>query len=110
MQSETPSQIAVDFSIANTFKDVIIRFRTSGAMSESLLELLEVDSVDELRIDQERQSVMHASHSNSVSDDIALTLTAIAILNQYFIDDRKLWILVENKAYKYIMKNTTYSK
>lgn len=51
MQSENPSQIAVTFSINHSFKDVVIRFRACGAMSHDLLEMLEVDSVNELRID-----------------------------------------------------------
>ena len=39
----------ITFTIKQTFKDVVKSFRTSGAMSDSLLNMVSFSSVDELR-------------------------------------------------------------
>lgn len=39
-----------------------------------------------------------------------MTIVAIAILNESFKNDRKLWSLVEKKALKFVSKSTHLDK
>ena len=89
------------------FKAVVHLFSANGAMKDSLLGLLKVNSVQSLRDSQEPG---HAVHSLQLSDEALLTLTAIKILNQNFGKDKKLWNLVERKARKFLLANASMTK
>lgn len=38
-----------------------------------------------------------------MSDQAALTMSALSVLNKWFVDDYNLWKLVERKARKFIL-------
>ena len=94
----------ITFSVKYGFKDLVKRFRTSGAVAESLFQMITVDSIDALRAAQPAQSALR--DSNMINDEAALTLAAIAIFSKHFATDRKLWTLVEKKALKFAAKST----
>lgn len=77
-------------------------------MKETLMNFLNVQTLNELR---EKQPNKHAFKAEGqVSDDVALTIAGIKILNQYFEKNRKLWNLVEKKARKYVLGQTGMTK
>ena len=95
------------YGFPRSFKDIIKQFKTNGAMQNSLILMLTVDSVSQLR---EAQPEDHTLRKGEYTDEIALTLAAIKILDQYFTGNRKLWILVEKKARRFVMTSSGATK
>ena len=77
-------------------------------MSNSILALLTDKNVNDLRASQPANSI--SANATSVSKETLLTLAGIKALNQYFIENKKIWMLVERKARKYIMQSGQLDK
>ena len=71
-------------------------------MTESILSFLTTNSVNELRSNQNDGSVV--KNQSRVSNEVLLTIAAIKVLNEKFIANKKIWMLVEMKARKFILK------
>ena len=99
--NENSYSVSVTYGVLYDFKDIVRMLRTNGAMQDSLFTTLSVDSILELR---EAQLADHALRNvELISDEAALTMVTIKILNEYFAKDQKLWGLIERKARKFIL-------
>ena len=76
-------------------------------MSTSILALLTDKNVNDLRASQSANSILIEAR---VTKEILLTLAGIKALNRYFIENKKIWMLVERKARKYIMQGGQLDK
>ena len=74
-------------------------------MAETLLAMLTVGSLDELRAAQAANHVIRAgAGGQQLSQEVVLTMVGIKILREFFAADQKLWNLVEKKALKFAVK------
>ena len=81
-------------------------FRTSGAMTDTLLAMLTVESVEEIRAAQDANHIIRAgAGGQQLSQEVVLTMVGIKILREFFAEDQKLWNLVEKKALKFAVKS-----
>ena len=69
-----------------------------------MLDLIQVDSVADLREAQESGSLLSCESARQVSDEVALTLTAVNILRYFFMEMHHLWSLLQTKAILAVMK------
>ena len=82
------------------------RFRTSGEMADTLLAMLTVGSVEEIRAAQDANHIIRAgAGGQQLSQEVVLTMVGIKILREFFAADQKLWNLVEKKALKFAVKS-----
>ena len=100
--------MSLEYGVKRSFRDIVHKLNTKGAAGESLLELLSVSSIQELRSAQDAGSVL--SDAQRVSDAAALTLAAIKILSDYFAGESKLWNLVQKKSIKFVAAETGLNK
>ena len=100
-------QISIEYGIGRSFRDIVFMFSTTGAVSEQFLSCLTVDTIDALREAQKDDHIL--KKAGDVSDEAALTIVAIATLKKHFADDAKVWGLVERKARKFILSNSSSS-
>ena len=77
-------------------------------MSNSILALLTDKNVNALRVSQSHYIVL--TNAARVSNETLLTLAGIKVLNQYFSENKKIWMLVERKARKFIMQGGKLDK
>ena len=84
-------------------------FNSSGCMSHTLLTFLTAKSVADIRNSQAQNSIFN-DRRERISDDVLLTLAGIKALNQHFGQNRKIWMLVERKARKFILSQGRLDK
>ena len=101
-------KVNVVYKYKRTFREVLHTFSSSGSMKASLLTMLSASSVEELRNEQPDDSVLR--QSSQVSDSVLLTLAAIKILTKWFPEHKKVWHLVEKKARKFVLSNSSLTK
>ena len=87
--------MSLQFLIHTTYKEVAFCFQPSGSSIAELLEVLEPETIDEVRSRQIDGVV------KSADDDVLLTLVAVKILNEHYEDKITLWGLIERKAKAY---------
>ena len=90
--------IEIVYGVLTNFRDIVNRFYSSGMMSDRLLELLHVDSADDLRDNQPPEASIVLLSKENTPDPVLLTLVAVSILHDFFSESQKSWALVEQKA------------
>ena len=70
-------------------------FNSSGLMSERLLPFVEAYSADDLRDNQPPGASIVLLSKENTPDSVLLTLAAIKILHDFFIESQKSWSLIE---------------
>ena len=106
-KDEHKSYANVTFGYGRAFKEIVKQFSAGGAMQNTLLEMLTLDSIAAIR---EAQPDGHALRGGQFDDEAALTLVAIKILSTFFSADRKLWSLVEKKARRFVATSSGATK
>ena len=75
-------------------------------MADTLLAMLLVESVDEIRAAQDANHIiLVGAGGRQLSQEVVLTMVGIKILREFFAADQKLWNLVEKKALKFATKS-----
>ena len=82
----TSGGVEVIYGILTNFRDIVNRFYSNGLMSEKLLELVEAESVDDLRDSQPAGASIALLSKENTPDSVLLTLIAIKILQVFFVD------------------------
>ena len=90
--------IEIIYGVLTNFRDVVNGFNSSGLMSDRLLSIVEADSADDLRDNQPPGASIVLLSKENTPDSVLLTLAAIKILRDFFIESQKSWTLVEQKA------------
>ena len=94
----TSGAVEVIYGVLTNFRDVVNRFYSNGLMSERLLELVEAETVDDLRDSQPAGASIVLLSKENTPDSVLLTLIAIKTLQVFFMDYQRSWFLVEQKA------------
>ena len=94
----TSGGVEIIYGILTNFRDIVNRFYSNGLMSERLLELVEAETVDDLRDSQPAGASIALLSKENTPDSVLLTLIAIKILQVFFVDHQRSWFLVEQKA------------
>ena len=76
--------IDITYGILTNFRDIICRFFSSGLMSEKLIELMDIESADDLRDSQPPGASIVLLSSKNTPDSVLLTMAAIKILNDFY--------------------------
>ena len=82
----TSGGVEVIYGILTNFRDIVNRFFSNGLMSERLLELVEAETVDDLRDSQPAGASIALLSKENTPDSVLLTLIAIKILQVFFVD------------------------
>ena len=91
----TSGSVEVIYGVLTNFRDVVNRFFSNGLMSERLLELMEAETIDDLRDSQPPGASIVLLSKENTPDQVLLTLIAIKILQVYYMEHQRSWILVE---------------
>ena len=98
------STFNVTYVVLRSYRDVLGLFRANGHVSHELLSMISVDSVLELRAAQPEGHILRSESEKPVSNEVALTLTALSILHKVFPEDQQIWRYIEQKAIFEIIK------
>ena len=94
-------RINIEYGFVPTFRAFMDAFNSNGSISISILALLSQKSAWAFRNSQADNSVV--KNHLLFPDHILLTMAGIKALTQYFSESKKIWMLVERKARKFIL-------
>ena len=82
------SPLTVTFVYLHGFKDIVRQFRTSGAMADTLLAMLTVGSIDDIRAAQDINHIIRVgTGGQKLTHQVVLTMLGIKILREFFAAD-----------------------